>query len=108
MKTRIHAPRFLAVLDELHRGAPILCVQSQQGAPRIWTSDRPPLGVEFAYWHMFESLPTTEALGEAIDHLVDRSRAARVRQRAAEALAAKRVTGGYIDRRLASVEGVTP
>lgn len=104
MKTRIHAPKFLAVLDELHRGAPILCVQSQQGAPRIWTSDRPPLGVPFAYWHMFEALPTTEALGEAIDHLVDRSRAARTRARLAEAAAAKRVPGGYVDRR-ASVEG---
>lgn len=102
MKTRIHAPKFLAVLDELHKGAPILCVQSQQGAPRIWTSDRPPLGVPFAYWHFFEALPTTEALGEAIDHLVDRSRAARQRQRAKEATAAKRVPGGYIDRRAAA------
>lgn len=101
MKTRIHAHRFLAVLDELHKGAPILCVQSNQGAPRIWTSDCPPLGVPFAYWHFFEGgLPTTEALGEAIDHLVDRSRAARERQRLADAAAAKRVPGGYIDRRV--------
>lgn len=102
MKTRISPTKFLSVLDELHRGAPILCAQSRSGGARIWTSDRPPLGVDFAYWHFFEALPTTEALGEAIDHLVERSRAARQRQRAKEATAAKRVPGGYIDRRAAA------
>ncbi|MDR5655297.1 hypothetical protein [Ruixingdingia sedimenti] len=104
MKTRINPQRFLKVLDELHKGAPILCVQSNQGAPKVWTADHPPLGVPFAYWHAFEALPTTEALGEAIDHLADRSSAARTRARIAEATLAKRVPGGYVDRR-AGVEG---
>jgi hypothetical protein len=96
MKTRIHAPRFLAVLDELHKGAPILCVESRSGGAKLWTADRPPLGVPFAYWHIFDALPTTEALGEAIDHLVARSSAARTRARNEAATAARRVPGGYV------------
>ena len=112
MKYPINPTKFLKVLAEIHAGAPYLCVESVQKAPRVWTVETPPescppdVVVMCANLEVFKSPPiTAEELVHVIQKMAQRSSDVKAFARAEKIRAAARVPGGYIERRLAAGAG---
>jgi len=103
MKTPITPRKFISVLEQVQTGAPFLCVASNSGAPRVWTSDTAPTDTHARFKRFADGdIPTPDRLANLIYEMAVNSQADRRFAREKSVALARRKPDGYIARRAAS------